>query len=107
MFGFSSLSVSPHATMPLATVLEVSPHIEPAGGLRGTVLTTKTIPVEIIAVKTTPQGLKWVLSSRGYRWELSPQDFSWALSPQELNWVLDPQEQKWTLDPQELKWKIE
>ena len=88
MFGFSSLSESPFATIPIGTVIVVSTHNVPVEVLSGTVLTTKTIPVEIIAVKTTPAGLKWVLSSRGYQWVANPQDFKWTLDTQELKWTI-------------------
>ncbi len=89
MFGFSPLSETPFSSLPgVGDTIIVSTNSIPVEILGGTVLTTKTIPVEIIAVKTTPAGLKWVLSSRGYQWVANPQDFKWTLDTQELKWTI-------------------
>ena len=80
MFGFSPLSETPLSTLPgVGATIIVSTNSIPVEILGGTVLTTKTIPVEIIAVKTTPAGLKWVLSSRGVQWVVDPQELKWTI----------------------------
>ena len=80
MLGFAPLSELPLSTLPgVGDTIIVSTNSIPVEILGGTVLTTKTIPVEIIAVKTTPAGLKWVLSSRGVQWVIDPQELKWTI----------------------------
>ena len=80
MFGFSPLSETPLSTLPgVGATIIVSTNSIPVEILGGTVLTTKTIPVEKIRIKTTPAGLKWVLSSRGVQWVIDPQELKWTI----------------------------
>jgi hypothetical protein len=64
------------------------------------------IPIEISVIKTEPDGLKWVLSSRGKQWVMNTQTLKWVLNNKDNTWLLNETPTKWTFNPQTMKWTI-
>ena len=55
------------------------------------ILKTFNLPIEVIGVKVSIEGLKWVLTSRNTTWTVSSELLA-------LIWELDPRSAEWTIE---------
>ena len=105
MLGFSPFASTAFDSLPGIIISRTKIPVEILSTIR-TVIEQLDIPIEISVIKTEPEVLKWVLSSRDGQWVLDSQSSKWVLTSREKRWVLNDINNKWVLDSRLSKWVV-